>query len=94
MRRKHLVLMCDDFLKNLRIQRLGVYHCFMKTSDKHVVENIAQGNATKTENEPISIENVYLNKNTMSQRHGNYRGFVKSRVAPKYVKVKTGGSFY
>ena len=67
--------MCGDFLEQRRVQRLGVYRCFMKK--KNVVLNRAQINVTKTASEPISIEKCPL-KATMSQRHNNYYGFEKT----------------
>ena len=75
------VLMCGDFLQKWRVQRLGAGRRLMKTSDKYVVENIAQRNATQTENKPIPIEP------TMSQRHNNYHGVVRSRVAKRSLGV-------
>ena len=92
MRKQRFVLMCGDFSKNRRAQRLGVYRCFVKTSDNHIVQNTAQRNATKTENEPISIEKIYLEKPRFPNGTVNYYGFVKTGFAPVMVSGQLTGT--
>ena len=83
--------MCGDFLKKRRAQRPGVYRYFMKQIIKALYKTEHKENATKTANEPISIKNDLL-KATMSQRHGNYYGFVKTGFEKRKAHGKFAGA--
>ena len=55
--------------------------CYYEKSDKKVIQQMPQGKIGKYENEQISIPQKALSKPNMSQRHCDFYGLRKSRVA-------------
>ena len=70
--------MGGDFLKKWRAQWLNVYRCLMSKNILNAIWNKAQRDATKTEHQPMYIDKNDLLNATMSQRHNDYYGFVKT----------------
>ena len=71
--------MCCDLLKIRRAQRLGVYRCFMNKVT-NMLYKTAHEETQKQKYEQIAIDQNDLLKATMSQRHRNYYGSVKTGV--------------
>jgi hypothetical protein len=73
--------MCGDFLKKRRAQRLGVYRFFMKRSDKQCCSKQSTKKRIQNSKWANLRRKNYLLKATMSQRHSNYYGFMKTGSA-------------
>ena len=85
--------MCGDFLTKRRAQRLGVYRWFLKKSDKKCC--IKQSTTKRIKNRKLANlhrKNDFL-KATMSQRHRDYYGFVKTGFETRPQKGTPGKLF-
>ena len=69
--------MCGGFLKKRRAQRLGVYGCFIEKVIKMMYKTEHTETQPKQQTSQSPSKNDLL-KTTMSERHSNYYGFVKT----------------